>query len=121
MICPYCKKPAPWVPNEEVYGRRYGNSYMCYYCKPCDAYVGCHNNTQRALGTMANKELRTARKNAHEVIDPIWKTGAMSRGKLYSELAKALGHKVHVGESDLDTCKKIIAVAPTLTQNLSLL
>ena len=57
MICPYCQKEAPWISNEEVYGKRYGKSYMCYYCKDCDAYVGCHDNTKRALGTMANQEL----------------------------------------------------------------
>jgi hypothetical protein len=37
MNCPYCNKPAKFAPNEEFYGKRYGKSYMCYYCK--DVYI----------------------------------------------------------------------------------
>ena len=46
MICPYCNKEAKWCENKVIYGKNYGKSYMCYYCKDCDAYVGCHNNTK---------------------------------------------------------------------------
>ena len=115
MICPYCNKEAPWVPNEVRYGKRYGKSYMCYYCKNCDAYVGCHNNTRTPLGTMANRELVVWRQRAHAAIDPFWKpdspTKSMGRSQMYNRLKQMLGREIHVGESDIEQCKSIIYAA----------
>ena len=109
MICPFCKKEAPWVENKEIYnGKNYGKSYMCYYCKPCDAYVGCHNNTKQPLGTMANKEMREWRKKVHAKIDPLWKNGGIKRKHLYARITKAIGKVYHTGETDIETCKKIL-------------
>lgn len=108
MNCPYCKKTAEWCENKKIYGKNYGKSYMCYYCKNCDAYVGCHQNTRKPLGTMANKELRKWRIKTHSIIDPLWKSGKLKRHEVYKKLKKILGKEVHVGESDIDTCKKII-------------
>lgn len=110
MNCPYCGNEARYGPNEEWYGKRYGKSYMCYYCKPCDAYVGTHQNTPRPLGTMANKELRQYRMKVHEKIDPLWKNGEWRRGQLYSFISKKLGYEYHTGESDIETCKKILTM-----------
>lgn len=110
MKCPFCNNEAPWVENKEIYGRNYGKSYMAYYCKPCDAYVGCHNNTKKALGTMANAELREWRKKAHAHIDPVWKSGDKKRGDIYAILKEKLGRPIHIGESDIEICKKIIKI-----------
>jgi hypothetical protein len=107
MNCPYCENPANYGPNEEFYGKRYGKSWMCYYCKPCRAYVGTHNNTTRPLGTMANDELRKARMAAHANIDPYWKENGWKRGDVYAALNKHFGHEIHVGESDLETAREI--------------
>lgn len=108
MICPYCNQPATYAPNEEYYGRRYGRSYMCYFCKPCDAYVGTHNNTEVPLGTMANKELRQLRRKAHHFFDKLWKNGKMSRSEAYEKLARTFKKETHIGESDIETCNLII-------------
>jgi len=110
MICPYCGKKAKWCENKEVYGRNYGKSFMCYYCKDCDAYVGCHNNTERPLGTMANKELREWRIKAHKAIDGLWKSGIYKRKEVYQDLNKAIGNgtTVHIGASNIEICKRII-------------
>lgn len=108
MTCPYCGNEAPWLPNELVYGKRYGKSYMCYHCKDCDAYVGCHNNTRNALGTMANKELRKMRMKVHALIDPLWKQKGWRREKMYSKLHDFFGYHVHVGASDMETCQLIL-------------
>lgn len=110
MNCPFCNKEAVWCENKAIYGKNYGKSYMCYWCKTCDAYVGCHNNTKKPLGTMANRELREWRKKVHAVIDPYWKLGNMKRGQVYAELKKIFGHAVHVGESDIEMCKKLVEV-----------
>jgi len=111
MKCPYCGKEAKWCANSEVYGRTYGKSYMCYWCKDCDAYVGCHNNTKIPLGTMANKELRKKRMEVHDIIDPLWKSGKYSRKKIYSDLSDAFGKTVHIAEADIKMCEIIIKTA----------
>lgn len=108
VICPKCNKEAPWVENKERYGRNYGKSYMCYYCKDCDTYVGCHNNTRIPLGTMADKETLEWRMKAHAKLDPIWRSGKKSRKKIYLFLKDAFGEQVHIGESGIERCKQII-------------
>lgn len=110
VICPACGLEANWIPNEEVYGRRYGKSYMCYYCRKCDYYVGCHNNTRKPLGTMVGKELRKLRMQVHTKIDPLWKSGKATRGQLYAQISKVLGHQYHTGKADKDTCLKILSL-----------
>lgn len=110
MNCPYCKKQAVWCENKAIYGKNYGRSFMCYYCKPCNAYVGCHNNSRTPLGTIANAELRELRKKAHAEFDPIWRNRSQkNRGKLYAEISRHFGKDIHIGESDVEMCKKILA------------
>lgn len=110
MICPFCNNQAKWVENKEVYGKNYGKSFMMWLCKPCDAYVGCHNNTKQPLGTLANKETRKWRMKVHELLDPIWKNGKQSRGSVYRYITKELGltKQYHTGEASIEDCKKVI-------------
>lgn len=110
VICPNCNKPAPWVENKEKYGRNYGKSYMCYYCKDCQYYVGCHNNTRQPLGTMISDEHCKYRKAVHNKIDPLWQSGKIKRGLLYARISKLLGYTYHTGEADIETCKKVLAM-----------
>jgi len=119
MNCPYCDNEANWCENKEIYGINYGKSYMLYLCKPCDAYVGCHENTEKALGTLANKELRILRKEAHGIFDPKWKNNQYTtRKQAYKILSKAFQRvtrskvykKVHIGESGVNDCKIIIGI-----------
>ena len=113
IFCPYCSKKAIWCENKAIYGRNYGKSYMCYYCKGCDAYVGCHQNTKRPLGTMANRELRFWRMRTHASLDPLWKNGSKRRAEVYIMLNKHFGKEIHIGESDIQTCKNIISFLST--------
>lgn len=108
VTCPYCGKEAEWVENKEIYGRNFGKSIMCYLCRPCNAYVGCHNNGKNPLGTLANKELRTWRMAAHKVVDPFWQSGQVRRWKVYKLMADKFGREIHIGGSDIDTCKAVI-------------
>lgn len=110
MKCPYCGKDAEWLANEAIYGKRYGRSYMAWVCKDCLAYVGCHNNTKTPLGTMAKKELRDWRTKAHKHIDPFWKNGDLTRAEVYNFLKKHFGREIHIGEADIETCKRIVAI-----------
>lgn len=108
VICSKCNKEAPWVENKQRYGRNFGKSYMCYFCRPCGTYVGCHNNTRKPLGTMADEYTMKLRRNAHALFDKLWKDGEMSRGQAYKILSEHFGREMHIGESNSEVCKEII-------------
>lgn len=82
---------------------------MCYFCKPCGTYVGCHNNTRKPLGTMADQELVELRKKAHSIIDPLWKKEGMKRKDVYIMLNQIFGKEIHVGKTDKELCNLIIS------------
>ena len=110
VICDYCQESAPLVDSEVFYGRSYG---LAYYCKPCDAWVGVHKGTTKALGRLANHELRRWRIKAHDAFDPIWRYKSMRRYRAYAWLAKQLGlskDDCHIGKFDVDTCKLVVQV-----------
>lgn len=111
MNCPYCNKKAEWVENKVIYGKNYGKSYMCHYCKDCDAYVGCHNNTKTPLGTMANPELKKWRRKVHAYIDPLWKDNKIHRKNLYEKLSFFMGKEYHTGNCDIKDCKKVLNIS----------
>ena len=71
VICPYCRKPAKFMESSALiyHGRNYGPVYACM---PCGAWVGCHPNTTRPLGRLANAELREMKMKTHAAFDPIW-------------------------------------------------
>ena len=58
-VCPYCRGKSEYVDSSVIYGKSYG---MIYLCRTCDAYCGVHRSTDRALGRLANKELRFCKK-----------------------------------------------------------
>ena len=98
MKCNYCGQKAEWVENKEIYGRNYGSSYMIWLCRDCNAYIGCHKNSQVPKGkTLAKKDLREARMKAHAIIDPLWQSGKYKRRTVYLRLKEAFGEEVHVG------------------------
>ena len=108
--CPYCNEKAEWVNNKVIYGQQYGKSYMIWYCKSCNAYVGCHQNTKVPLGSMANAKLREWRIKAHKQIDPFWKNGDLTRAEVYGFLKDHFGQEIHIGESSIEICKRICAI-----------
>ena len=117
MLCPYCHKEAKWCENKEIYGRNYGKSYMCYWCKDCDAYVGCHNNTTREMGTMAKKELRELRHSCHKQFDKFWMrmrgSNKQRRNLAYdwlSSVMKIHPQLAHIGKFNEEQCKKLLEI-----------
>lgn len=108
-ICPYCGKETEYVDSSVIYGKSFG---MIYLCKPCDAYCGVHNGTNKALGRIANKELRYWKKEAHAHFDLIWKLKYWKRTATYRELSIHLNipkKYTHIGMFSVDTCKKVVA------------
>lgn len=110
-ICPYCNVPAVFVSSTKVYGRFYGMLWLCPNYPTCDTYVGCHRKSNLPFGTMANKELRQARMNAHSAFDRLWNGGAMRRDEAYEGLAKRMGipaSQCHIAMFDLEQCRQVV-------------
>ena len=95
--------------------------FVCENFPKCDSYVGCHPNTTKPLGRMANKKLRTMKSKAHYYFDPLWKNRVFARKKslshnrtkAYQWLAEQLDlpeSKCHIGLFDVDMCRKVIQV-----------
>lgn len=59
--CPYCLQGTKLVDSSLVYGKSYG---LIYFCRHCYSYVGVHKGTEKALGRLANAELRAAKKGS---------------------------------------------------------
>lgn len=110
VICDYCGKPAQFVDSAIVY---HGHSYgMIYYCHDCNAWVGCHKDSDAPLGRLANAELRNWKRGAHAVFDPLWRRRIIgNRQKAYAWLSEQMGlppEKTHIGMFDVDQCKQVI-------------
>ena len=112
--CDHCGKPAEYVDNRKIYGKSYGRWPMSWLCRPCGAYVGCHPNTNRPLGTLATREMREWRKKAKnpflELVQSRWDG---RRSPAYKWLAEKLGinpSDCHFGMFDVDTCKRVFEI-----------
>lgn len=112
MLCPYCGNSTALVRGSAIYPRIPELAAKWFYlCRPCDAYVGCHPGTTHPLGSLANAELRSARRRAHGAFDPIWHRGEMTRRDAYQWLATELNLSVcdcHIGMFDLETCVRVV-------------
>ena len=109
VICGYCGLQSEYVDSKEIYGTSYG---MIYLCRPCDAYVRVHKDTDEPLGTLANKTLRELRKMAHTAFDPIWQSGRYKgkRRSAYRWLARKLKVKeeaAHIAMLNAIQCREV--------------
>lgn len=118
--CPYCGGPTKLVDSSEIYGRPVGGK--CWYCRPCQAWVGCHRNSGRALGRLADRRLRELKRQAHEAFDPIWKEGHLPRSAAYEILSTAFGlppEQTHIGMFDEELCRKAIKLSGIIYKQIS--
>ena len=114
VICPYCEKPAPLVTGKVLYPHRPDLWKKRFYrCADCDAHVGCHPGSEKALGIPAGQALRKARMRAHAAFDPMWKgrRGRGHRRTAYQWLAMKLGikrDKCHIGQFTEQQCEQTV-------------
>lgn len=122
VLCDYCGRNAELVTGATIYPHRSDLKELRFWrCAPCDAYVGCHNNSKKhaPLGRLANAELRQWKVKTHAVFDPIWKAllkptrpASRARKTAYAWLAKAMdipARECHIGMFDICRCKRAIA------------
>lgn len=108
--CPHCGSKVNIEPNSTVYrGRSYGEWPWVYVCEDdeCDSYVGLHPYTSIPLGTLANKQIREARKRSKAVFNQYMNEKGIGRSQAYSNLAQCMGIDVndcHFGWFDVQQC-----------------
>jgi hypothetical protein len=129
LICPYCGGETEYVDSSEVGPKSYG---MIYLCRPCDARVGVHKGTNKALGRLADERLRYWKKQAHYFFDKIARTSYINevweekldvndRNKAYIWLSKQMGierHQCHIGMFDVDECRKVIEICTPYLESI---
>lgn len=72
-----------------------------WMCPACCNHVGCHHKTKertRPLGCIPNAKLRHARREIHNILDPLWRDGMIGRRELYERLSAAIGRRFHTAE-----------------------
>lgn len=84
--------------------------YICSNYPECDSFVGCIRGTITPYGSLANKELRKARKLAHIIFDRGWKSyGVFTRYDAYKKLEEATGlERPHIGELSIEQCHTVV-------------
>lgn len=122
VTCPYCNANAQLTTGDYIYPHRHDlNDIKVYVCWPCDAYVGTHKNTEppQPLGTMANEELRKARRAAHAAFDPFWRSGRMRRREAYAKLSGLMNlpkDRAHIAMFDVEQCRMVVEqVVPAMS------
>ncbi len=104
----------------EVYPHREDLADLPFWrCDGCKNWVGCHHKTKdrtKPLGNIPTKELKNARQHIHRILDPIWKTGKMPRGKLYAKIARAIGcEQYHTAEiKTVEEARKVYVIVKSL-------
>jgi len=92
-----------------------------YKCPHCGNYVGCHPGTTRPLGCIPTYEIRLARHRLHDIMDPLWKDGLISRMKLYKTISKRIGYNFHVGNiKSVTECFEIYDTVLDIKQELAI-
>lgn len=112
--CDFCQGEVAIAHHNDIFGRTYGDWPWAYACQNCDARVGIHPQTNIPLGTLADHELREARKRAKAPFQLLHEAGHISRSEAYQALADELGIAVntcHFGWFTLKQCELAEAAA----------
>lgn len=113
--CPYCGSRALLRPASVVYGPRAIDPTapycVCARYPACDAYVAAHKDTRLPMGTLADRELRRKRVEAHKAFDRLWTNGLMDKKQAYRWLQANLDlpeQEAHIGRFSLFRCEQVI-------------
>lgn len=111
--CPYCGSHSVLRSADGIY-RRNDRDAMLYVCSRypvCDSYVRVQPGTKIPVGTMANRELRALRNEAHHYFDQLHKRGLMEKEDAYQWLAAVLAApmgQAHIGNLGEYYCRQAI-------------
>lgn len=114
---------ASLVRGEKLYPHRSDLSRLPFWeCPKCLNTVGTHYKSSeplKPLGVIATKEMKTMRVDIHNLIDPIWKSGVMTRTQVYGFISRRLGHDYHTGElRTVAEARKVLAIIGQLRKGI---
>lgn len=129
VFCVACQKPvnARYTTGVEIYPKRPDLARLNFWkCDMCKNYVGTHKNRKssadyplRPLGTIPTPEVKMARTQIHDFLDPIWKEKLATRGQVYRHLSYRLGYAYHSAEvNSIEEAERIIKYLVKLKQSL---
>lgn len=100
----------------EIYPHRPDLKSLPFWkCDECGNCVGCHHKTKdrtRPLGCIPTDEIKHHRKQIHAIIDPLWRSGKITRQALYRRLSNAVGWRYHTANiRTVDEAKKVLTAA----------
>ena len=97
--CGCCEKVEPTlILGDKAYPHRRDLYKLKFWmCEKCLNFVGCHKYGcgDTPLGCIPTKEIKKLRSQIHSIIDPIWRSGKLKRGKTYKIMSGKLGFKYH--------------------------
>lgn len=115
-ICPNCGSAVERVSNSVIYKREYGKWPFAYKCTSmaCDSYVGLHPRTDIPLGILADKRTRSARKDAKDMLRPLWEERGFEQQAVYRWLSEKMGIEnvdhCHIGWFDIAQCARVVEI-----------
>jgi len=110
-------RPASFVHGENAIGEYL---YVCSRYPACDSYVGVHKKSRAPLGTLAGKELRGKRIQAHRVFNQLWMSGIMQKWQAYKWMQAKLGlnsDQAHIAKFSEYMCGELISICEQALQN----
>lgn len=126
IYCTGCEKDveARLTDGKERYPHRPDlYSIPFWKCDTCGNYVGCHYKTNKPtnpLGCIATSAILDARKKIHAILDPLWKSGVISRVRIYGYVSYLLGYTYHNGEiRSIEEARTIYKIVAQLSNELN--
>lgn len=84
--------------GREIYPHRDDlQDILMYECPFCHNRVGVHKGTTKPLGCIPTQKMKVARRQVHSLIDPLWKSGKITRKELYKRISEKVGWSYHTG------------------------
>ena len=120
--CPYCGAKATLRPSSAIYGEAAKTDRYLYVCDrypQCDAYVAAHRDTLLPMGTLADRNLRRKRMEAHSALNRVIASGLMTRKQAYRWLQVRLGlpeSEAHIAKFSELRCQKVIDLCRALSR-----
>lgn len=111
--------------GREIYRSRADlHSLPFWRCDACRNYVGCHHKTKdrtAPLGCIPTAAIKDARQKIHRILDPIWRSKAMTRRQAYDRIAAGIGkEEYHTAEiRTLDEARAVYAAVLSLRAELA--
>ena len=86
------------VSGEIIYPHRNDlHNHRFYQCNHCKNYVGFRENYNKNFLFIPTGELRELRIEIHDIIDPIWQNGILTRKEVYKKISEKIGKNFHAG------------------------